>query len=56
MISLMPLTEKLLQLHNGRVGPDAMDSLHLLRISGLEHLTIRSIGVVLVRHIVKFIR
>jgi hypothetical protein len=52
MISLIPLTEKLLQLHNGRVGSDAMDSLHLLRIPGLEHLTIRSIGIVLVRHIV----
>ena len=53
MISLGPLTEKLLQLHNGRIGPDAMDGLRLLRIPGLEHLTIHAIGIMLVRHIAK---
>ena len=45
------LTEKLLQLHDARIGPDAVNRLRLFGIyTLLEHFAIRSIGIVLVRH------
>jgi hypothetical protein len=44
-------TENLLQLHDGRIGTDAMDGLRLLEIHTLlKHLAVSAIGVVLVSH------